>query len=230
MAVIRTNTNLSSISYATAEIIDITDGATLTIDATPATRPGTIQCITSGRCRIVNASPTTPLVLTINDMDNDLRFEGNGVLEIRGAPLEIGTGTNAAQTFDFATLYGGVIPEITYVEVETTSGSGVYMPWAIVHDDPKFNLSILLNNTTGGATPAAFTAGRDTDKVFFWHETNKTLRTAVGFVPSGAKIRIPNIFITNRLLTNFTRVHSLDCAGVPTGGTFTLEILSLIHI
>jgi hypothetical protein len=229
MAIVTTSQNLTAVSYTQGEIIEIRNGATLTINSTPATRPGTIQCITSGKLRIENASTTVPVIVNLQDMDNDLRFEAAGILEIRGAAMPLASGTGAAQTWDFATLFGGVIRHMTYVEVEESAGSGTFMPWPIIAEDPKFNLDVGLNTTIGGATPAAFTAGNtEAGRVLFWHETNRTLRCGNGtqgaVVPSGCAVRIPNIFISNRLLTNQTRSFNIITTGVPTGGTFTIEI------
>jgi hypothetical protein len=229
MAIVTTSQNITGVTYAQAEIIEIRNGATLTISATPATRPGTVQCITSGKLLIENSSTTVPLIFDLHDMDHDLRFEAGGILEIRGAPMALGTGNGLAQTWDFTSLFGGVIRHMTYVEVEETAGSGVYMPWQIVHEDPKFNLNTGANTTIGGATPATFTAGNTVaGQALFWHETNRTLRcgdnTEGRAVPNGCAIRIPNIYISNRLLTNQTRVLNVITQGVPTGGTFTLEI------
>ena len=231
MAIVTTSQNLTSVSYALGEIIEIRNGATLTISATPATRPGTIQCITSGKLRIENASATVPVLLNLNDMNNDLRFEAGGVLEVRGAPMSLAVGTGAAQTYDFTVLFGGVITTLTYVEVEEVAGGGVFMPWPIIQEDPKFNLNTGLLNTIGGADPSSFTAGNtDAGKVLFWHETNRTLRCGDGtngaVIPTGCAVRIPNIFVSNRLLTNSTSVAGIVTTGVPTGGTFQIEIRS----
>ena len=83
MAIVTTSQNLSAVTYARGEILDIRNGATLTIDATPATRMGQIQCLTSGKLLVQNTSDTVPLVLTLDDMNNDLRFEAAGVFEVR---------------------------------------------------------------------------------------------------------------------------------------------------
>lgn len=217
------------ITYNQGDIIEIRNGATLTVSATPATRPGTVQCITSGKLRIENSSTTVPLIFDLHDMTHDLRFEAGGVLEIRGAPMSLGTGTGAAQTFDFTSLFGGVIRHMNYVEVEETAGSGVYMPWPVIQEDPKFNLNTGLLNTIGGADPSSFTAGNtEAGQVLFWHETNRTLRcgdnTSGKAIPNGCAIRIPNIYISNRLRTNETFAFNIQTSGTPTAGTFTLEI------
>lgn len=229
MAIVTTSQNITGVTYAQAEIIEIRNGATLTVSATPATRPGTVQCITSGKLLIENSSTTVPLIFDLHDMTHDLRFEAGGVLEIRGAPMPLGTGTGAAQSFDFTTLFGGVIRHMTYVEVEETAGSGVYMPWPVIQEDTKFNLNTGLLNGFGGADPSSFTAGNtEAGQVLFWHETNRTLRcgdnTNGKAIPNGCAIRIPNIYISNRLLTNQTLAFNIITSGVPTGGTFTLEI------
>jgi len=231
MAIVTTSQNLTAVSYAQGEIIEIRGGATLTVSAMPATRPGTIQCITSGKLRVENASATVPLLLDLQDMTNDLRFEAGGVLEIRGAPMSLAAGTGAAQTYDFTALFGGVIRTMTYVEVEETAGGGLFMPWPVIQEDAKFNLDCGLLNTFGGAGPTAFTAGNtDAGRVLFWHETNRTLRCGDGtngaVIPSGCAVRIPNIYVSNRLLTNSTLAFNLQTTGVPTGGTFQLEIRS----
>lgn len=228
MAIVTTSQNLTSVSYVAGEIIEIRNGATLTISATPTVRPGTIQCITAGKLRIENSSSTVPLILELNEMNNDFRFEANGIFEIRGAPMSLGTGNGLSQTFDFSSLFGGAIKNITYVEIEESPGSGVYMPWPIVHEDPKFNLDVGLNTVTGGAAKTAFTAGNTiAGRFLFWHETNRTLSSGDGtngsVIPNGCAIRIPNIYISNRHLTNTTRILGIATTGIPTGGTFTLE-------
>jgi len=231
MAIVTTSQNLTAVSYTAGEIIEIRNGATLTINSTPATRPGTIQCITSGKLRIENASATVPVLLDLNDMTHDLRFEAGGVLEVRGAPMSLAAGTGAAQTYDFTVLFGGVIKTMTYVEVEEVAGGGVFMPWPVIQEDTKFNLNTGLLNTIGGAAPASFAAGNtDAGKVLFWHETNRTLRCGDGtngaVIPTGCAVRIPNIYVSNRLLTNSTSILQIVTTGVPTGGTFQIEFRS----
>ena len=120
---------------------------------------------------------------------------------------------------------------MTYVEVEEVAGGGVFMPWPVIQEDPKFNINTGLLNTFGGAAPASFTAGNtDAGKVLFWHETNRTLRCGNGtqgaVIPTGCAVRIPNIYVSNRLLTNSTLALQIITTGVPTGGTFQIEFRS----
>jgi hypothetical protein len=233
MAIITANTNLTSVSYTAGEIIEIRNGAVLTIDSTPATRPGTIQCITSGKLRIENTSNTTPIVLTLEDQTRDLRFEGNGILEIRGNKIELGTGTGASQTFDFATLFSGALTDITYVEVETASGSDEYMPWHIIDVTPEYYNVLGAGNVTNLNTVGSYIATQvdATQPVFFWDSLLRTLTSGDGTnglsVPSGCKIRIPNILITNQdWWPDVTLVHAISSLGTPTGGDFTITLIN----
>ena len=61
MAVVSTDQNLTSVSYTAGKTITIQNNATLTIDSTPATRPGTIRCLTKGKLLVTNASTTVPI-------------------------------------------------------------------------------------------------------------------------------------------------------------------------
>lgn len=231
MAIVTSNTNLTSVSYTAGEIIEIRNGATLTINSTPATRPGTIQCITSGKLRIENNSTTTPIVIELQDNTRDLRFEGNGILEIRGAPIELGTGTGASQTFDFATLFSGALTDITYVEVETASGSNEYMPWHIIDVTPEFYDVLGAGNVTN-LNPVGSYIATEVDglqPVFFWDSLLRTLTSGDGTnglsVPSGCKIRIPNILISNQdWWPDVTLIHAIRSLGTPTGGDFTITL------
>jgi len=228
MAIVTTSQNLTAVSYTAGEIIEIRNGATLTIDSTPATRPGTIQCITSGKLRIENSSTTTPIVLELENNTRDLRFEGNGVLEIRGAPMEIGTSSGSQMTFDFATLYSGVLTDITYVEVETAPSSGVYYPWHIANTTSRFYSLGLLNNGIGAAQTTTFSADCE---VFFWNSDTRVLTSGDGtngkLVPTGCKVRIPNILITNQdWQIDVCLIHAITSVGTPTGGTFTITLIN----
>lgn len=204
MATISTNTNWGAIGYSAGEDIDIDSGATLTIDAQVpadvtalATLPGNVRCLTSGKLRVVNTSTTTPICLTLQNNADDYRFEQNGIFEVRGAAIEIGTGTGlAGQTFDFSSSPLDVIPYPSYVEVETASGSGVYLPWWIICTAGA-TVTHSLSEFCGGTNPITgnpYPAGR----VLAWNATTRILScgddTNGNVIPSGAKVRIPNIY------------------------------------
>lgn len=159
-------------------------------------------------------------------MNRDFRFRANAVLEIRGQMIEIGTGTNSAQSFNLGTLFSNVIDDLTYVEVETASGSGIYKPWTIIPIDPIF---FHVGRTDGGGDQTEFIGyPYEAGKVAFWHYRNRTLSFGDNIngwsVPTGCKIRMPNILITNDYATDASLIHAIISEGTPTGGTFTITI------
>jgi hypothetical protein len=227
MAIITTSQNLTGVSYSAGEIIEIRNGATLTIDSTPATRPGTIQCITSGKLLIENTSTSTPLVLELERNNRNLRFEGNAIIEIKGAPMEIWTSDGTAKSWDFSTLYSGAITDITYVEVETAPSSGEYMPWFIANITPDFYAAGFPLANRGSTQKTIFDAEME---VIFWDSLTRELSTGDGtngkLIPNGCKVRIPNILITNQdWQPDVSFAHRIESTGSPTGGTFTITLI-----
>jgi len=228
MAIVTGSINLSSVSYAAGEIIDIRNGATVTIDASPTTRPGTIQCITSGKLRLENSSSSVPLVLELQDTNRDLRFEGNGIIEVRGAPMTIGTSDGNQQTWDFSTLYSGVITDITYADVETASGSDNFMPWFIVNTTPDYYAAGFPLINFGATVTSSFDNAQE---VLFYNSLTRTLSSGDGtngkLIPSGSRIRIPNILITNQdWQPDVSLIHGISSTGTPTGGSFTITAIN----
>lgn len=225
MAIISTSQNLTAVSYTAGEILDIRNGATLTINSTPATRPGTIQCITSGKLSVENSSTTTPIVLELENMNRDLRFESNGILEVRGAMMSLGTGTGSSQTFDFSTLYAGALTDITYVEIEQTAGSGDYIPWHIVEVSSAY---YNIGRRSRGSITTEYDGNHN---VLFYNSDTRVLTSGDGTngksIPSGCDIRIPNILITNQdWRSDVTLIHQIASNGTPTGGTFTITVIN----
>lgn len=227
MAVVTTNTLLSALSYTAGETITIQGGATLTMDADTTVRPGIIQCIRSGKFRIENSSTTTPIVLESNSYLSDLRFEGNGVLEVRGDMIEIWESDGTYKSWDFTSLFSGKLTDITHVEVETSPGSDDYMPWPIIEITPSMYKPGQNFYFSGSAPKNRFDANQE---VLFWDSLTKVLDTGDGtngkLIPTGCKVRIPNILITNQYHYSDapTYRHYLNSSGVPTGGTFTITI------
>lgn len=229
MAIVTTSQNLSAVSYSAGEIIEIRNGATLTINATPATLPGTLQCITSGKLLIENSSTTTPIVVALQDMNRDFRFEGNGILEVRGAPIVLGTSDGTQQTWDFSTLFSGVVTDVTYVDVETASGSGEFMPWHIVDVTPRFRAAAFVTlGTFGSPNPNIFDGEQE---VLFWDSDTRILTSGDGtngkLIPNGCEVRIPNILLSNQdWQPDVTLIHGIRSLGTPTGGTFTITLIN----
>lgn len=219
MATVSTDTNINGVTYIAAEDITITSGAILTIDAQVAadvtklaTLPGSLICSTSGKLRIVNTSTTTPIVLTLSGNTKDFRFEKNGIMECRGAPIQIGTGNGTTQTFSFSSSPLNTIPYPSYVEVETASGSNTYMPWVVI---PTAGYTVVQAQTEFG--------GLDDGRVLFWNLSTRTLscgnNTNGKSIPSGAKVRIPNIYLhsnsnnntpSSRTLLDFSPTGTMD--------------------
>ena len=227
---VRNSANLNSTTYVRADTLNIINGSTLLVDSTPAIRPGTIQCITSGTFRIENYTQI-PILYDLDDQNHDFRFEAGGKFIVDGLPIEIGQGTGGAITFDFNTMLGGTFAGVrhcTYAEVETATGSGVYLPWPILDEDPANGTTSTASTSYGTADISIFTGGGEAGKALFWHETNRTLRcgnnTQGVAIPNGCKVRVPNIYISNRLRTNASRSMNIATAGTPTSGKFNLEI------
>jgi hypothetical protein len=219
MATVSTSQNINAVTYIAGEDITIDSGAVLLIDAQePAdvtklsTNPGSIICTTSGKLSIVNTSTTTPIVLTLSANSKDFRFEKNGVMECRGAPIEIGTGNGSTQTFSFSSSPLNTISYPTYVEVETASGSGSYIPWVVV---PTAGFTVNMATSDFGAS--------ESGHVLFWNGSTRQLSCGNGTngtsIASGAKVRIPNIYLHsasnnatpgNRTLLDFSPTGTLD--------------------
>ena len=88
-----TSQNLSAVTYATGDIINVNDGVTLTINSQWATKPYIIQALGTGRIEVSNSSTTT-LHLQEFYMQNGLNAGGwnitqNGVLQVRGGWITV---------------------------------------------------------------------------------------------------------------------------------------------
>lgn len=228
--VVATNTNLKDVTYAKGEGFNIINNATLTIDGSTAVNTGSIQCVSRGTILIKNESATTPIVIVLDDMGQHIKATGQGRLIIRGTPMEIGIGDGTEKTWDFKQLYDGVIPEITYVEVETFAGSGKYKPWGIAPIDPKYNDDIGPGICYGSTKKNRFVGGTwEAGKFFFWHHTDKVFSTGNGIngcvVPTGCRVRIPNIYITNRFPIDYTYEWLIfNGQNIINGGTYTVSL------
>lgn len=220
MATVSTSVNIKDVTYASAEDITITSGAVLTIDAQDAsdvaklaTQPGSFICITSGKLRILNNSTTTPIVLTLSSLAKDFRFEKNGIMETRGASIELGTGTGLTQSFSFSGDLAS-IPYPSYVEIETASGSNLFLPWVII---PTAGYTVVQAQTEF--------SGNVDGRVLFWNGTTRTLSSGNGtngqVIPSGARVRIPNIYLHSA--TNSTTPSSRTLLDFSTTGTMDFE-------
>lgn len=213
MAVVTTSQNISQVTFATSETITISNGAKLTIDAqVPSdvtkldTLLGTIQCITSGELYIKNTSTITPLVVTLSLNTHDYQFKKNGIFRLDGNMIEIGTSTGTFQSFNFNTLPYLTIPFPTYVEVEDSINSGIYMPWLVYNTEISELRTIKYSKNLFGASG-------ENGNIFFWNSLTRELETGNGIngnvISPGRRIRIPNIYIHSNSTTTTQSNRSL---------------------
>ena len=223
MATISTSQNINAVTYASAEDLTINSGAVLTIDAqVPAdvtklsTFMGSMICTTSGTLYVLNNSTTTPLVITVSGNTKDLRFEKNGAIIMRGAPIEIGTTTGgASETFSLNSPPLDTIPYPGHIQVETSAGSGIYKNYIVAH---------IAGYTQNWATTEFSAGGYPAGQVLFWDASTRQIIAGDGtngnLLPGGCKVRIPNIYIhsnstnatpANRSIIDITPSGTLDC-------------------
>lgn len=133
-----TSQNLSAVTYAQGDIINVGDGVTLTINSQWSIKPYLIQALGTGRIEVSNSSNTTPHLQEFY-MQNGLNSGGfsmtqNGVLQVRGDWITVGTstGTNNETLFSANNIGGVAIDYPTHIEVETGSGTNVWEVWQAV--------------------------------------------------------------------------------------------------
>lgn len=190
MATVTTDQNLTTVTYASAEDITTSLGATLTWDSAAATLPGSMLCITSGRLLLKNTSTTIPLVATLSSNVKDYRFEKNGIFETSGDWISLGTATGVSgETFSLASAPLNVIPYPSLVEIELVAGSGNFFPYLVI----PTNGTIVTIPTT------EFCAAQESGMVLFWDATARVLTAGNGtngsLLTSGAAVRIPNLYV-----------------------------------
>lgn len=138
---VTTSRNLSAVPYATRDLINVGDGATLTIDSQWATKPQLIQALGTGRIEVSNASTTAMMLLEFDmqDASNSGGFltQQNAVGQVRGDWITVGTSTGANNQilFNCNSVGGKAIDYPTMIEVETSSGTGEYESWLAVPED-----------------------------------------------------------------------------------------------
>jgi len=189
MATVSTSQNLTAVVYIAGEDITITNGATLTVDSTPALNPGNILNITEGILRVENSSTTTPIVLTLSANTKDFRNEKNGQMIVRGVMINAKTGNGtASQTLDLSVAPYTTIPYPSLVEIETVAGNGIYKPLQVICTTGKTITYPAANFSTG-----------DAGDVVFWNATTRILTFGDGtngnILGNGVNVRIPNIYI-----------------------------------
>jgi hypothetical protein len=138
---VATSQNLTAVTYAQDDIINVLDGVTLTINSQWSIRPRLIQALGTGRIEVSNTSTTTPHLqqFYLQQATNAAGFlvTQNAVLQVRGDWINVGTSTGANNQILFsANNIGGVAIEYpTMIQVETGSGTNVWEIWNAIPED-----------------------------------------------------------------------------------------------
>ena len=165
---VTTSRNLTAVTYAQGDTINVLDGVTLTINSQWSNKPTLIQALGTGRIEVSNSSTTTPhlqeFYMQNNSSSGGFLVQQNGVLQTRGDWITVGTstGTNNQVLFSSNSVGGVAIDYPSMIQVETGSGTNVWEVWQAIPEDVSggtvntygFNSP---NATTG--TVAVTTAG-----------------------------------------------------------------------
>jgi hypothetical protein len=159
--------NITAVSYALGDTINVLDGVTLTINSQWSIRPNLIQALGTGRIEVSNSSTTTPLNLEFY-MQNGLSTGGftvqqNAVLQTRGGWITVATstGTNNQVLFSSNSIGGVAIDYPTMIQVETGSGTNVWEVWQAIPEDVTSgtNNTYAFNSDNATVGTVAVTAG-----------------------------------------------------------------------
>ena len=164
---VATSQNLTAVTYAQDDIINVLDGVTLTVNSQWSIKPRLIQALGTGRVEFSNTSTTVPQLqefyLQSGTSAAGFLFTQNAVLQTRGGWITVGTstGTNNQVLFSSNNIGGVAIDYPTMIQVETGSGTNVWETWNAVPEDVTGGTVNTLGfnglNTTAGTV--AVTAG-----------------------------------------------------------------------
>ena len=138
---VATSQNLTAVTYAQDDIINVLDGVTLTINSQWTIRPRLIQALGTGRVEVSNTSTTVPQVqeffMQSGTSAGGFLFTQNAVLQTRGDWITVGTstGTNNQVLFSANNIGGRAIDYPTMIQVETGSGTNVWEIWNAIPED-----------------------------------------------------------------------------------------------
>ena len=138
---VTTSQNLSAVTYAQDDIINVLDGVTLTINSQWSISPRLIQALGTGRIEASNTSTTTPhlqqFFLQQGTNSAGILVQQNAVFQVRGDWIVVGTSTGANNQVLFsANNIGGVaIDYPTMIQVETGNGTNVWEIWNAIPED-----------------------------------------------------------------------------------------------
>jgi hypothetical protein len=138
---VTTSRNLTAVTYALGDTINVLDGVTLTINSQWSIQPTLIQALGTGRIEVSNSSTTTPDVqqfyMQNNSNSGGFLVQQNGVLQVRGDWITVGTSTGANNQVLFSSnsVGGRSIDYPSMIQVETGSGTNVWEVWQAIPED-----------------------------------------------------------------------------------------------
>lgn len=224
------------------DTVQVTSGATLTLDATNQGIIGNLTCPTLGTIAFSNSSTTTPQFFRFNSRNSRLTVQNTASITARGAPIVIATGTGGALTYTFPSPTWDPMGIPTYVEVETGSGTDVFARWCVFPslfyglqrygyflgaDLQSSPTAIALVNGGGGTgvgTLGTLTAGSGyTNGVY--ENVAFTLVSGTGDGATGTVVVAGGV-VTAVTITNpgtgYTTASVLTCPAASVGGTVTV--------
>jgi hypothetical protein len=222
--------NLSAVTYAQDDIINVQDGVTLTINSQWSIKPRLIQALGTGRIEVSNTSTSVAhlqeFFMGAGGNSGGISVTQNGVFQVRGAWITVGTstGTNNETLFSANSVGGVALDYPTHIEVETGSGTNIWEVWNAV---PLEVASGLVN--TQGFNGANITAGTVAVSA-----AGVVTGTGTNFIATmvGTPFKLPGIardFIIN-VVTSTTQItiQELD-ASTYTGGVIAAGSTYLIR-
>ena len=219
---VTTNSNLTAVTYAQGDTINVNDGVTLTINSQWSIKPTLIQALGTGRIEISNSSTTTPFIFEFYMQNNSnaggFLIQQNGVLQNRGAWITAGTSTGTSNQVLFtASNVGGVsIDYPTMIQVETGNGTNVWEIWNAIPED-----------VTGGTVNSfGFNGDNITTGTIAVTAGGAVTGTGTNFLSSqvGLPIKLPGI-ARDFVVATFTSTTSITIQELD-GSTYTGGVLS----
>ena len=138
---VTTSRNLTAVTYAQDDIINVLDGVTLTINSQMAIKPRLIQALGTGRIEMSNSSTTTPhlqqFFLQQGTNAAGVIVQQNAVFQVRGDWIVVGTSTGANNEVLFSSnnIGGLAIDYPTMIQVETGDGTNTWEIWNAIPED-----------------------------------------------------------------------------------------------
>ena len=234
---VTTSQNLTAVTYAQDDIINVLDGVTLAINSQWTIRPRLIQSLGTGRIEDSNTSTTVPQVRDFYMQNNSnaggILVQQNGVHQVRGDWITVGTstGTNNQVLFSANNIGGVAIDYPTMIQVETGSATDEWEIWNAIPEDVVGGLvnSLGFNTPNITAGTVAVTAG------------GVVTGTGTGFLTTqvGLPFKLPSIardFVVGTFTsTTSITIQELDGSTytggvVAAGSSYILRAGSLINL